>query len=349
MPHRRRHLVLLVLVVASSVLTACGGSSGGGTDTSQLLRETFSNSKKLKSATVDVRARVDATGVSGATGPLTLRLTGPYESQGTGKLPRFSFDASLDAGGQSFAAGATWTGEKAFIAFQGVQYAVPDDVAHQFVAGYEQATRSRQGSAGLNLATLGIDPTKWLEDARNEGDAKVGDADTIKITGRANVAKVLDDVNRILERARSAGVPGTGNVPQQLTAQQKQQVQRAVRSLDVQIYTGKRDRLLRRMVLAADVKDPNSAQGAKVRLDITYTKVNEDQAIAAPSGAKPFSELLKKVGALKNSLGGLAGGSSSSGSGSAPSKDNLKKFSQCVQRAGNDTAKQRKCADLLTP
>lgn len=348
MPHRPRHLVLL-LVLVSGLITACGGSSGGSGssgDADQLLRQTFSNSKKLHSATVDVNARIDASGVSGANGPISVRLTGPYESQGQGKLPKFSFNASLAAGGQSFQAGATWTGAKGFISFQGVQYAVSDNVARQFVNGYEQATKSRQ-SQGLNLATLGIDPTKWLKDARTEGDAKVGEADTTKITGEADVAKVLDDVNRIIARARSAGVPGTGNVPQQLTPQQKQEAVKAIRKLAVQIYTGKDDHLLRRFVVNADVKDPSSAQGATVSLDVTYTKVNQGQEISAPSGAKPFSQLLAKVGALRKGLGGLSGGSSGSGSGA--SQENLKKFSQCVQRAGNDTAKQRKCADLLTP
>ena len=41
-----------------------------------------------------------------------------------------------------------------------------------------------------------------------------------------------------------------------------------------------------------------------------------------------------------------AGGSSGGG---AASGDTLKRYSQCVNAAGGDTAKARKCADLLTP
>ena len=51
---------------------------------------------------------------------------------------------------------------------------------------------------------------------KNEGEAKVGDADTIKITGGVDVAKLLDDVNTALEKASSLGVSGQG-VPEKLT------------------------------------------------------------------------------------------------------------------------------------
>ncbi len=55
-----------------------------------------------------------------------------------------------------------------------------------------------------------MDPRKWLTDPKNEGDAKVGDDDTIKITGGVDVAKLLDDVNNALGKASSLGLGAAG-------------------------------------------------------------------------------------------------------------------------------------------
>ncbi len=88
-------------------------------------------------------------------------------------------------------------------------------------------------------------------------------------------------------------------------------------------------------------------------LDFSLLELNEDQEIEAPSGAKPFDELLGQLGGL--GLGGLGGGSGSSGSGSGSSGGNgataedLKKYSDCVEAAGNDTAKLQQCGELLSP
>ena len=59
-----------------------------------------------------------------------------------------------------------------------------------------------------SFASLGMDPRKWLTDPKNEGEAKVGDDDTIKITGGVDVAKLLDDVNTALGKAVVARAPG---------------------------------------------------------------------------------------------------------------------------------------------
>jgi hypothetical protein len=87
-----------------------------------------------------------------------------------------------------------------------------------------------------------------------------------------------------------------------------------------------------------------------VRLDVQLTDVNEGQDISAPSNAKPFNQLLSKLGGLGLGTGATGSGSGSSGTGSSgASAGNLQKYSQCIQKAGNDATKARKCANLLTP
>jgi hypothetical protein len=356
-----RSLQAILLALLAALALGVGACGGGGdeasedTDVDTLLSDTFKGNKDVKSGKLDLKLNVDAKGAEGADGPITLAIGGPFQSEGEKKLPTFKIDFSFEGAGQSIKAGLTSTGTKGFVNFQGTEYAVSDQVFKQFKAGYEQA--QQQGKQqNQSLSSLGLDPRQWLTNPKNEGDAKVGDEDTIKITGGVDVNKLLDDVNQALKKTRELGVQGTDQLPSQLTPQQKQQVADAVKSPRVEIYTGKEDKILRRMVVALGITDPQGSSGsADIKLDLSISDLNEDQEVAEPSGAKPFDELLSKVGGL--GLGGLGGagaggGSGSSGGGSSGSGSsnnaNLEKYSQCIADAGNDVAKARKCADLLT-
>ena len=200
----------------------CAGGGGDGasadedTSVDQVLEETFSGEKKVESGKLDLSLKIDVQGgcSSQVQGPISLRLTGPFQTQGKGKLPQFDIDAAFEGAGQNLKAGVTSTGDKAFVNFQGTEYAVSDQVFQQFKAGYEQAQKESADKGNQqSLATLGIDPRRWLTDAKNEGEAKVGDTDTIKITGGVDVNKLLDDVNTALEKARGLGVEGSDRCP----------------------------------------------------------------------------------------------------------------------------------------
>jgi hypothetical protein len=346
-------LLSLLLLLALGLVAGCGGGDdeaqvSSDTDVSELLTKTFTGKKKVDSGKLDLSLVIEAQG--GDTqlqGPVTIKLAGPFQSQGGGKLPEFSLDASLEGGGQSFKAGATSAGEKGYLSFQGTDYVVDDQIFQQFKAGFEEA--QKQGSdQQQSFASLGMDPRKWLTEPKNEGDAKVGDDDTIKITGGVDVSALLDDVNNALEKASSLGL-SEADVPERITEAQKRQVIEAVKDPRVEIYTGKEDTILRRMLVNLGVED--SGTSGTVAFDVSITDLNEDQEIAEPADAKPFDELLGQLGGL--GLGGL-GGAPSSGSGSAGgsggggSAEDFEKFSKCIEEAGDDTQKAQKCADLLS-
>ena len=360
---RSLQAVLLALLTALSLgVAACGGgdSASSSTDVDTLLKDTFSSKdKKITSGQLNLSLRVDAKNAQGVNGPITVAVKGPFQSQGKGKLPKFKIDFAFEGAGQSIKAGLTSTGEKGFVNFQGSDYAVSDQVFRQFKAGYEQAQKQGK-SQNQSLASLGLNPRDWLTNAKNEGDAKVGDDDTIKITGGVDVAKLLDDVNRALQKTRQLGVQGASGLPSQLTAAQKKQITDAVKHPTVEIYTGKDDKILRRMVIALGVVAPKSSSSsggsADLKFDLSLSDLNNDQTISEPSNAKPFDQLVSKFGGL-GGLGGLGSGSSGSGSsgssggGSSSGSSNnanLEKYSKCVRDAGSDTAKAQKCASLLT-
>ena len=364
MPTRSRSvLYLLVASLIAVALSACGGDGGSASadsDVDQLLKDTFTGDKKVESGRFALALNVDAQGGE-LQGPITVKLAGPFQSQGEKRLPKFKLGVDFSGSGQTLKAGVTSTGDKGFVNFDNTDYAVSDQLFKQFQTGYEQAQKNADKDQGKqpSLTTLGIDPRKWLTNAKNAGEAKVGAEDTIKITGGVDVPKLLDDVNRSLSKAASLGLQNAGQLPQKLTDAQRRQVTEAVKDLKVEIYTGKEDTILRRMLIDLDIVPPagsksNGITAAKVRFDLSLTEVNEDQEIAAPSKTKPFDALLQKFGGLgSGALGGSAGGSGSgsSGTGGASAGDQaaLKKYTDCISAAGSDTAAAQKCASLLTP
>jgi len=357
----RTLVALVALLVATTVLVACGGdggsdSGGGGgetastdTDVNTLLEKTFTGSKDVKSGKIDLSVNADVSGgSSGVSGPVSLKLSGPFESQGAKKLPKFAFTVEASGQGQNIKAGATSTGEKGFVNFNGTDYVVSDEVFNQFKQGYEQA----DGSSGdqQSLASLGLDPKKWLKDPENAGEAKVGDTDVIKITGGLDVPKFLDDLNTALSKAGSLG-GSSANLPSEITPEQKKQIEDALKDVSVEIDTGKEDTILRRMKIDPTAED--AGQKATVTFDLQLLDLNEGQDFSEPSDPKPFEELLGQFGGL-GALGGSSSGSGSSGSGSGSSSsgasaEKLQEYSKCLEDAGQDVDKAQECASLLTP
>jgi hypothetical protein len=320
----RKLALIVLLAVLPFGLVACGGddepTSGGGggggsQDVDQILEETFSDSSRIESG------KLEAT-ITGGQGDqqATAKLSGPFQSQGDQRLPLVALQGSFSGQGEELDAGVVNTGEKGYVSFQGEDYEVSNPVYEQFKASYEQAA-TQGGQEGQSLSSLGLNPRDWLTDAKVEGDADVGGTETTKITG---------------------GVDGAAQLPEQITPQQKQQLTAAVEDARVEVYSGKDDRILRRL------KFDLTAEGSTVTLDLTLTGVNEDQDIPEPSDAKPFSELAEQLGGL--GLGGLGGaGGGGGGNGGGADAQALEKYSQCVQEAAGDSAKTARCADLLTP
>ena len=351
----KRILLLLVAILSMLALAACGGGGEAASeddDVSTLLEKTFSGDKQVKSGRIDFKLKMDIQGGANSqvSGPVDVSLSGPFQTEGEAKLPQLDIDAKLAGGGQNLSGGVTVTADKGFVNFNGQEYVLSDEIFQQFKQGYEQAAarNAEEGKDQQSLASLGIDPRKWLTNPKNDGEDKVGDTDVIKISGGVDVAKLLDDVNTALAKASSLGVQGTDQLPTKLTDEQKAQIEQAVKDVTVQIFTGKEDAILRRMVVALELDDPQAQ--ADVDLDFSLLDVNETQEFKAPENAKPFDELLGQIGQLVPGLGGAgAGAGAGSGSSGGASSAKLEEYSQCLEEAGQDQAQAQKCAELLTP
>ena len=334
-----RVMILLLAALLAVVPAACGGGEDEDVDT--LLEETFSGDKKVDSGKLALTAALDAKGNERIQGPITLKLNGPFQREGADELPKFALDASLSGAGLTYQVGATSTGDKGFVLFQNQTYLLSQEVFDQFKSGFEQAQKDSAGDdQGADLATLGIDPRKWLRNARTDGEHDVGDTETIKIVGDVDVPKLVEDIAKA-----GADPQAQGQGAAQLTEEQQRQLVEAVQRMDVELYTGSDDKTLRRIVVDADVKAPEGNRDfdtADVKLDYSITELNEDQEVQEPSNPRPFEELARQLSAL--GLGDVGGGRSGS---PETSRRDLRRYTRCVERAGNDDEKVQKCADIL--
>ena len=341
---------LAPLLVALLAVAGCGGggdAADSSTPVDKLLQETFSGDHAIESGRLDVALGLESDGGQ----PVRIELAGPFESQGAGRLPQLDLDASFAGGGQSMEAGVTATADRAFVSYGDDTYEIAGAVFQQFKAGYEEAAKQSSGRHDQSLASLGIDPRRWLTNADNDGEARVGETETIKITGDVDVPKLLEDVDGALERLRSLGVQGSAQIPERLTDEEKRQTAEAIERLDVEIYTGAEDRIMRRLVLDLALQVPAragdaGAQAIDIRFDLQLLEVNEAQDIEAPGGAKPFDELVQRLDEL--GLGNLGLGDGGPRLGGGAGQENLDRYSQCIQQAAGNSDEVRKCADLLT-
>jgi len=292
---RRAALLVLTGLLALAV-AACGGGDGPDApvaarpgDADQLLRDTFSHDEEIESGRLEFSLRVDS---ARAAAPMLVRLSGPFESEGRGRLPRFALAAELEKGGRRVTAGATSTGDAGYVRLLGEDYAVAGPVFQQFKAGYEQV----RAQGGGSLASLGIDASRWVANARIAGEAKVGDADTIKIAGDVDVPALLADIDAALVQARALGL-GAGRLPSGLTPAQRRRAERKLEAAEVAVYTGKDDHILRRLHVDARVAEREAGRGT-VALDLSLTGVNDGQEIAAPGDPRPFGDLVRRLRAL---------------------------------------------------
>jgi hypothetical protein len=300
-----------------------------------------------------------------------VSLAGPFQSQGTNQIPKFDLDLKIGAQGQNFTAGAISTGDKGYIKLQGNTYAVSDQVFNSFKQGFQRSQAQQNGTKrNPSFSALGVNPKDWLKSPQNKGDTDVAGTTTIHIASGVDVSKLLDGISQLLSKAGSLGVSQTQRLPTTLTAAQKKKVQDAIQDPTFDVYTGKSDKIVRRITINLKFKVPQSSQqrangikGGQIAIDVKLADLNQPQTITAPANAKPFSDLssalrgLGPLGALSGAGGtGPTGGTGSTGTGStggtgstSGSSAKIQAYAQCVQQAGSDVAKAQGCAKLLTP
>ena len=111
---------------------------------------------------------------------------------------------------------------------------MPGLLTGQIEAGFEEANKRQ---------ALAPDVSRWLANPRNEGVADVGGEETVKISGAANDKQVLADIERLLTQVKSF------KLADGLSPDERQEASKAIGALNVTVFTGATDRVLRRLVV----------------------------------------------------------------------------------------------------
>ncbi|MBA2506775.1 MAG: hypothetical protein H0V29_12685, partial [Thermoleophilaceae bacterium] len=310
-----RRFILPVLFALSLALAACGG--GGDSDSAkETVDKAFKNS--IGSANVKLDVTVQLNGIPQLSDPVKVQLKGPYKSNGDKKIPSVDWDVNFSGGGQNIEAGLVSTGDNAYVEFGGQAFQVGEE---QVATLNKQIADQAGKNQGTSLADLGIEPTSWLSDAKDEGEADVGGEQATHVSSQVDVAKMVTDLNEVVDKAPAATTGG--QKPPKITEAQIKKITDVVKEPRLDVFVGDDDKLRKvAMDIEFDVpegdrKASGGIESGKIAFAIEFTKVGEDQDIKAPENAKPINEL---GGALQGILGGAAGGlqGGSGGAGAAP-------------------------------
>jgi len=316
----RAAVALLAAIACASLIAACSGSSSGSAEA--LLKDTFSGHTQIESGNVNLSFGVSAAGHSGAAKPLAVRLSGPFQSAGAGKLPHFALALQLSAAGHALNAGATSTGSALYVQLAGAWFSTPQSAYTAIEQGYAQATaKASSAKARSTFSSLGIEPGRWLSSPTQVGTATVAGAQTVHLTASVDIPAFLADVSKLSQAGGGLSptlpgspVPGGGGA---LSPTVVTELAKSIKSAHVDIYTGQSDHLLRRLEVTAVVSGTPQTQAllgglssAELKVLLEFTDLNKPQTIAAPPNPQSSSQLLPALQQLVGILQGVGGSSS---------------------------------------
>lgn len=209
-----------------------------------------------------------------------FELQGPFSLEGPGELPVARIAYTQIRGSERGTVTVVSTGREAYVEVNGQAYELPP----------EQAARLRQAGQeleqGEGLGELGVDD--WIQEPELSDGGAVGGTETDRIDAKLDVSAAAQD---LVELGRGLG---QGSL-ERLSDADEQTIERATRSARLQLFTGKEDRLLRRLDIDVDLgfdvpSDLRTALGSLVgaRIDFELSvddpnrpvKVEEPQAFA---------------------------------------------------------------------
>jgi hypothetical protein len=311
-------VALLAAISCAWSLGACGGAAGSA---QALLEDTFSGHTQIESGDINLSFALSAAGSKAATKPLAVRLSGPFESAGAAKLPRFALQLQLSAGGHALDAGATSTGSALFVQLAGTWFSTPQTTYKALEEGYAQATKSASSAkAHSTFASLGIEPGHWLSNPTNAGNATIAGVQTTHLTASVDIPAFLADVAKLSQAGGALGLGSpVGGAGGALSPALATELAKSIKSAHVDVYTGQSDHMLRRLEVTATVTGTPQTQAllgglstADLKVLLEFSELNKPQTIAAPPNPEPPSQLLPAVQQLVGALQGVGGSNSSS-------------------------------------
>jgi hypothetical protein len=327
------------LALCGLLLTACGDDDDKGEPGAQtLLDQTFgSGAEAIDTGRLAVAFRLDPKGLLALGGPIKLTLDGPFSSPTNGELPRFDVNFAATLAGDVFRGGVLSTGRAAFVRLDGRAYKIDPKFVTELRQGLAEAAHGKQPG----LKALGIDPLRWFSGAQVRGEERIAGVDTTRISGNVNVAKLLEDVNRLLTKAGGAGEGGD-----LLSPKIRGQISDAVKSAKADIWTGTSDKILRQLAVRISFafedgeKPITGLDSGIINLRLRLTDVNKTTvSVDAPADARPLADLTG--GGIDDFFEGIGNGLSGKGTLATG------RFLGCITGSGGNSADLVSCISKL--
>jgi len=259
----RSRMILASLLVAVVNAVGCGGSSHKTVNPEAMLDAAAAH--PITSAQTDIDLRLQVRGVTQLSGPLRLRLSGPYVSGGGRRIPKFDWRLSASALGFPVGGSAVSTGTNAYLSIYGDNYEVGTDAV--------AAANERIAQAAA------IHPRSWFGPARVAGDGHEGGADCERISAPLRGGAVARDIAPLTS---GLGLSATPSVSGTASA-----------------CVGYDDRVLHELEVGAVLGVPPGSSGfggatsIALDLDVVISDVGEPQRITIPAGGgfRPIRDL----------------------------------------------------------
>ena len=215
-------------LVALLALTGCGG----GGDAEGILTHAATSLQKVRSATLDLRLVV--TPLSGLKGRVGFALHGPFELRANA-LPIANIVYTQYAGARQGAARFVSNGTTAYALSNGRRVDLPASALQQL--------RGSVAGLGGNGAALRFET--WLKDPHVSDGGKVGGAETDHVSGDLDPVNAANGLLGLLR--------GLGRAVPTVPASSADQLRKAVKSSNIDVWVGKQDKLLRKLALKAQI------------------------------------------------------------------------------------------------
>jgi hypothetical protein len=267
-----RRLAAFALLVS----LACG--CGGAHSASSILSDTASSLDQIKSGTLGFDLLV--TPKRSGSRPFGFKLNGPFSTRGGG-LPVTRATYTQIANGKSATVTLISTGNAGFITVRGKTYELPADRLAPL--------RSATAVFGGNGRSLPLDD--WIQDAKVAKAGSIGGEPTDHVRGRLDLARAVGDL----------GALTPGGKP--LNARERGQLERAARTATIDVWSGKKDHLLRKLAIDVDLRLDVPAElraalgdlvGARLQVTLAVRNPNRPVSVTAPAGALPYSALASR-------------------------------------------------------
>jgi hypothetical protein len=256
-----------VLVSLALVVAGCGTAGAARRE----LRQTAQRLGQIRSG--DLTLRLVVTGTKGKKSRIGFQLRGPFELR-PNALPLANIEYTQYAGVRQATATFVSTGTQTYALVSGKRVPIPASDTSQIASA--ASGLGVGGGSGLRIDS-------WLKDPSVSDGGTVGGAATDHITADLDV---VNAANSLLGLLRSLG-----HAAPTITGDNADQLRKAVKSSSIDVWTGKRDKLLRRLELKAelgfDVPDElkralGDVVGANIEFELAVSNPNQPVHIRAP-------------------------------------------------------------------